>query len=516
MNILHHKDSQVTTYLEKLSYNQEEKTLLLGYMKENKQGNYLEVGTGGDSLFYMLQNLCDTDEIKIFGCDVSQSVLAEVISRNENIEKYLHSDKNQSLKLELCVANILKLPFKNNFFDGINASALFHEVYSYCGGKKAVETSFSEVYRTLKKGGVFLYRDPKLDRGDEIVTIISKDENFSSFINMFFPYYFSHLVNNNMLKDSDFCNISFILTTGEKVYLMDIEKMSKVPTQKISFGEKFEVVTNKLFASELFRHYITFLVDCNSLKFVEFQKDPLSGFYKVVCHNKKGHNLFNEFIQNYNCSLISYITEEFKLKIDNNSNDRLSFLRYGISVFSNNSKDLYKDLKELLGSQYCEIKEYGMISIDPKIFFCNLNKVEEIIDLHNSIIQSDGFDCVQNWIKREGKESYFYMNLDEIIAEAFLQSISSNSFEMKDPFILVPRSEDYIISVQRNYYADILKRECDLISVNNHLEINDLCSKLIIHFVKIPFNEGILILNTLCRNMNLPNTKELISKFYND
>lgn len=515
MNILHYKDSQVTTYLEKLSYNQEEKTLLLGYMKGNKKGNYLEVGTGGDYLFYMLQNLCDTDEITIFGCDVSQSVLTEVISRNENIEKYLHPDKNQSLKLKICVANILKLPFKNNFFDGINASALFHEVYSYCGGRKAIETSFSEVYRTLKKGGVFIYRDPKLDRENKIVTIISKDKNFSSFINIFFPYYFSHLVNNNMLKDSDFCNISFSLTTGKKVYLMDIEKISKVPTQKISFGDKFEVVTNKLFGSELFRHYITFLIDCDPLKFVEFQKDPLSDLYKVVYHNKKGYNLFNEFIQHYSCDLVNYVTEEFKFKIDNNSNDRLSFLKYGILVFSHNSEALYKDLKDLLGFQYCKMKEHGMISIDPKIFFCKENKIEEVIDSHESIIQSNGFDYVQNLIKREGKESYFYMNLDEIILEAFLQSISSNSFEMKDPYILVPRSEDYIISVHRDYYADVLKRDCYLINVKNHLEINDLCSKLIIHFVKIPFNEGILILNTLCRNMDLPNTKRLISKFYN-
>lgn len=315
MTSLSHKDSQVSVYLEKLAYNLKEKTLLLEYIIAFQKGRFLEVGTGGDSLWFMLEKLSDKSEVQIVGCDISAKVLDELKLRRPDIKKY--QKKDIPLQLDLKEANLLNLPFPDNHFQGINVSAVFHEVFSYCGGSSSVKKALGEIYRTLSTGGVFIYRDPEVFRKpSSVVSLLSKDKGLSLFLNAFLPYYYLYLEKSKTLHEVSVCLISCTLNSGEYIELKSVEDFVKIPTSNIDFTLPIQILTNQVMASELCRHYITYLVDCNPMRFVELTKNPLTQVYSITCHTPKSQDLFDSFVQSEGIDVSGGITEEERVKIE--------------------------------------------------------------------------------------------------------------------------------------------------------------------------------------------------------
>jgi Methylase involved in ubiquinone/menaquinone biosynthesis len=74
----------------------------------------------------------------------------------------------------------------DNSLDGIGASALLHEVYSYCTEMGSIDQFLSEVCRTLKPDGVFIYRDPVcLDDAERYSFFRMRTKFLRQFFNIF-------------------------------------------------------------------------------------------------------------------------------------------------------------------------------------------------------------------------------------------------------------------------------------------------------------------------------------------
>ena len=92
---------------------------------------------------------------KIYGIDIAKSAL------------------NQNLNATLVHCDLAKLKFKEKFFSGIMCAAVMHEVYSYSkNGNKKVKKAFSEISRTLSKGGIVAIREFFLPDEKEVRLIV--------------------------------------------------------------------------------------------------------------------------------------------------------------------------------------------------------------------------------------------------------------------------------------------------------------------------------------------------------
>jgi ubiquinone/menaquinone biosynthesis C-methylase UbiE len=153
------KDSSI--YLEQISGFDEEKFGLIARLAKdgklpsvNGNINILEMGTGGGETAKKLQDkLAGRSNVNFFGLDNVQSFAR------------LFAEKTGSGAV---AADAGQMPFKDDSFSAINASAVFHEVSSYgvdngngdkIFGLEAVRTCLDEVNRTLCPGGVLMYRD---------------------------------------------------------------------------------------------------------------------------------------------------------------------------------------------------------------------------------------------------------------------------------------------------------------------------------------------------------------------
>jgi ubiquinone/menaquinone biosynthesis C-methylase UbiE len=107
------------------------------YKKEREKIKVLDVGCGtGNHVWYLSR-----EGFQTYGIDGSK----------EAIEKAKLRIKRNNLKADLRIGDIIKLPYKNNFFDCvIDSSCIQHNK------KENILKITKEVKRVLKKGGKFL------------------------------------------------------------------------------------------------------------------------------------------------------------------------------------------------------------------------------------------------------------------------------------------------------------------------------------------------------------------------
>lgn len=146
---------------------------LVSFMVRNYKGGerILDLGCGsGRHMYYLAQN-----GFKAYGCDISQEAIKQA--------KSLLKEHNLPGVLE--VASLEKLPFEDDFFDGLCCIG----VLMY-GTKAQIEQNAKEIYRVLKKGAkAFLilrsirdyrhFHAKQLNRYEVIIDI--KDETMPGF-----------------------------------------------------------------------------------------------------------------------------------------------------------------------------------------------------------------------------------------------------------------------------------------------------------------------------------------------
>lgn len=203
------KNSEV--YREQLATSLEEKQSSMRKLVETGNlpridGGYrvLELGTGGGETLELLQaNLGRRKDIQFIGVDVVQEFAKHTLKRGINA----------------VVADAGKLPFADSSISAINASALFHEIFSYgvtnspgerVLGIDAVRMAVHECERILAPGGALVYRDIATPESDELSEVIYRSPAICKFIQWWLPRFasskthgFSELTNGLKTKETE-------------------------------------------------------------------------------------------------------------------------------------------------------------------------------------------------------------------------------------------------------------------------------------------------------------------------
>jgi ubiquinone/menaquinone biosynthesis C-methylase UbiE len=98
----------------------------------------LDIGFGNG---YLIKKLLEQNPKKVYGIEISQDMLNKVRHKLKRVI----SEGN----LDLCLANIKKLPYNDTFFDKI---CTVNTVYFW----DDTESSFAEIERILKPNGIFI------------------------------------------------------------------------------------------------------------------------------------------------------------------------------------------------------------------------------------------------------------------------------------------------------------------------------------------------------------------------
>src|SRR5208337_3473027 len=109
------------------------------YKRERKKTKLLEIGCGpGANIWYMAKEGFD-----VYGVDGSQTAIGRAKKRLNN----------EDLKAHLAVGDIIKLSFKDNYFEGVvDVECLCHNSRDNTG------RILDEIKRVLKSGGLFYSR----------------------------------------------------------------------------------------------------------------------------------------------------------------------------------------------------------------------------------------------------------------------------------------------------------------------------------------------------------------------
>ncbi len=249
--------------------------------------------------------------------------------------------------------------------DIITACAVFHEVYSYGGGEPALNRAFLASNQTLRPGGYLAYRDILAVPGSSLQSrerVAYDDRSWVWFAKMFLPYY----LDNAEHPYEDYQETVVYEQSGERVESSMIDGSSPL------------IITAPIgVARELQRHYIT-------LRDRMWRSDIL-GVSPVL-----------EGAYAYDWA------------------DRSEGTR--IVHFTTNDKVLRSE---------CDRDQDGNYVLDSDTF-------EKIVDvrLHEALIRADKDDHSEEsmvwrqWIYREGRETYVYATVDQIIGSVVLNTLN--------------------------------------------------------------------------------------------
>jgi ubiquinone/menaquinone biosynthesis C-methylase UbiE len=502
-----HKNSELNLYLDFIRYNTHEKVGILPYILQKNKGVYLEIGTGGDPIMELFSKLPETSDITIFASDVEENVLNMLLVRNPSLKKYLGAKKGPKLRLQQLDATRMHC-FENNSLDGINASAVVHEIISYAGGFSGMKSFFNESFRVLKPDGILVYRDPEsVPNKEKQVVMRLKNKNIRLF---------AHIVIYKLL-DSRGSNLA---QSGRKFKLYDpkdvqfavfkknalepsnmtYEEYLYCPSYDIDFSREYTLKLPHGLYRELSRHYLTYLHQCNPLVFVNLIPN-IFGQYKINYLAHSTNELFAKLLANHNLSYPDngIINTMEKFILDKEIDSKSIVLEFGIPLHFSSQLARCK-LRDLLEKN----------NFNPSNHIISLSKEDCLLDyrvfgmLYDSIKQEifDNFNHIVNkhdeehakWLKREGEEFYFYLSDDELITEV-LQITLAKDFDdhgNKKFFVLCPLSKDHNKFIDRICYTEMLKSAIEL-SDEFGYEVPIIDGKRIIHFSKITAKNAISI-----------------------
>lgn len=148
-NYMHHPLRDLASGQNDLIFPEHKSNYLIRLIKqilENKQNlNILDFGCGNGSLLKCLSkklsSIRPTFTFKTYGIDISQGMIYEA-------QKFW---KNESNIPQFDILFEDKTPYKNDFFDFIIASSVFHHI-----NPAERSATLQEIYRILKPGGYFL------------------------------------------------------------------------------------------------------------------------------------------------------------------------------------------------------------------------------------------------------------------------------------------------------------------------------------------------------------------------
>ncbi len=460
-----HKALDITGYMQQISGNQGEKSQLIEYIHNN--GTYLDIGSGSDTIASIINKTQQVDYKIILG-DLEKQVLIDALDKHPFLVEHMHNKKPALELRQINATNMVKI--ETNSLDALSASALLHEVFSYCPPKSSIDQFLGEVCRTLKEGAVFIYRDTApLDHTTQFSTLALKTRLVREFFNVWSSKFLNRKF-SNILDQKSSCNkptkhdASKILVS----YKQCKDKTTKLRTDvfldeflvtssdEIDFESTITIVATRLFIAEFLRHYVLFLQDNQHASLLSTL--TATGFSMQLKKKNAAETLKNLFCRGVEPNLVKVIDDSIIL-----------------------------DVK--------------MLSLLWKSKFFN-----------GSISYTNTYEHILDWLNREGEEHYFYLDLDSLITYVAQFSIDELKHTKEKDLILVPLQEHGIRSYDRKYYKELLSREVVLRDINGNKQ-DIVTHKNVIHFQMVPMRQGIAILTAIAEQHQLEKLSSFVQSF---
>lgn len=506
LNTVDHKDSQLNLYLDLIRYNLQEKLGIIPYILKNGGGKYLEVGTGGDPIALLLSKIPANISPTIIASDIDQNILDVLPIRHPKLNKYLNQQENGPvLKLQQLDATSMTC-FKDNELDGINASAVVHEIVSYAGGMDGFESFFKESLRVLKSGGVLIYRDPEsvFDK-KEMVVVHFKSPSMRLFTHIFLYKYLDckhGSLASSGRKQVKYDPVDITFTVYKKNIsnpcILSFDQYLNLQSYEIDFLRPYSISMPRGLCREVERHYLTYLHQCNPLVYLKCLPtvDSESYFVNYLAHSTR--LIFDDFLKKNNLDMVNSLVDvATKRMIDAVIDANGKAIEYGIPVsFTTKSKErlLFSLLKQhgfdpnryvIPFKDHCYLIDYRIFGLLYDYF------AENIFDSLNGPVNNEDQIHAQ-WLKREGEETYIYYSDDELITHVAEICLKTAALDDKNPFVLCPVDAEQNRFVPRLCYEEVLR---------DSIEINDLEGyprkikegKRIIHFAKKKLEDALTV-----------------------
>lgn len=249
--------------------------------------------------------------------------------------------------------------------DIITACAVFHEVYSYGGGDRGLDNAFLASNRTLRPGGYLAYRDilavPRSSLHDQ-ERFLYNEQSWIQFIKMFLPYYLNN-AEHPYLDHQDVveCEQNGVRTKPERI------------DSAIPLGMTAPVGLSR----ELQRHYIT-------MRDSMWRSDALG--VKPILEDKNAP----DWIDYESGERLIHFTTSDKMLQDQCTKDR-----DGNCILESDSFEIITD-----------------------------ERLYEVLKKAEVDRRSNGAEVWRQWIAREGRETYVYATVDQLVGSVALSTYS--------------------------------------------------------------------------------------------
>ncbi len=502
-----HKHEHISQYLQDICYNQSEKTQIIPYINQNPNGCYMDIGTGGDALAIILKNISPQAQTTLIASDLDQSVLDAIPQRHPEIKTFLNQDsKKKSPQVKFIAMNATDMkPIESDSIDGISASALVHEIFSYSSLSNPLKQFFFEVSRTLKPNGVFIYRDPLwVDHPEQQVVLSIKNNLCKYFCTLFLPRFFdqtfSRMKHNNQcikpkLYNAEKIQIKVYTKSGNILHL-SLSQFIATPTDHIDFEHDMVIQGPHGLISEIQRHYVLFLRDTYPLHLID--EDLINQpFLSLDAIHRQALTTFRYMLEKNNIPIVYNIVEQKDLqKILSQSLQFIEFVKNGLEIKINNTTKIKQIITTLhaagIPPEILYLRDQNTLYIDPKVVSLLFQDDKDII---STLLSEHDYWYPKKalmWIQREGEEFYYYKNTDDLIT--FIGKISYLNLKNshKDGYMLCPINEESITVAPRYLYTHILTKDMQVTTLNNTV-CAPITGKNIIHFKLQPKEQAIKI-----------------------
>lgn len=488
-----HKDEYIETYLSNISQNMQEKTEIIEHIKANIDGTFLDIGTGGDAISVIVQDLPHTSRPTLIAADIDPMVINSIKMRRPEIMQYINGSKGPKVELVTMSATNMA-PIKDSSIAGIGASALAHEVFSYTPNRGPLDQFVAELCRVLEKEGVFIYRDPRWVEDPQSRCIMIVKEELAKYYTTLFLSKFLDRTYTRLRDYRDECckpmiysnedvRVNAYKLNSDTFSQMSFDEFLNTPSHCIDYKRNFSIEAPRGLIAEIERHYLMFLNNNFAAGFVESrlfaddlnlndlsreERKVLVAFAERNRIEIPGNIIRKQDVPTWfkeATKLKQLFREGFRFPIAGNK----AFLDY---IQSLHSQGLNRNLFYLIDDQ--------TLVIDPKILvvlFQGQGKgIFQFIECSDAIPS----DLLEH-LKLEGEEHYFYKTTAEMITYVGQFSRYVLRDTHKKGYILAPIDLDHIKTAPRDFYKATLER--DMLVMDKHGAIlRPVTEKNIIHF----------------------------------
>lgn len=498
-----HKTDNLNTYLTSISGSLDEKTEIVPFIEATRRNSarFLEIGSGGDPVAAMVKKLLKSDtSITIEVIDADPDVLNGLVDRHPNLIGDASKKGIDILMTQMDATDMHE--FENNSFDGINASSLVHEIFSYADGFRGVARFVGEINRVLKPEGVLFYRDPELNDSLVYSKATLDDRNLKALA-------FFYLANALAPKSADdkgsksglgelyttaAIHMSYYSKSSNEQIVTSAEDLADVMMDDVDFDRKVVLYSEHGVVKELMRHFLTF-----------HQSSPYGTIHFTPVEDTliKVHYVSSNTADRWNAFLKQNKIPMSEDKTLTPANYELAqFAMQEVFSFMQNDVELILEQEQVVALGEEVNIDLKQISDDEKVyvvdslqFSLNYEKLLQAgVINEKSFVNPTAFHFFQ-YLKQEVRETYFYLTPDELIA--FVAEVSSRD---NNGYILIPsEAESANRTTHRPKYDKFLRHSLSVrpLDKTSGLDLTPFEKKRLIKFTKKPYGQAVELLANL-------------------